>query len=172
MFDLTCLVWLPHIPLAFMNERTISSAQTFIMKCLFPVVWISGFGFGTLVLFLGGFHGRENAAPPESMKWEFLAIWIAGSAFIWWVCARLKKVQISNDSIIVSNFLKEIRIPFDQIIDVTENRWINIHPVTIHLRSATCFGSRIMFMPTKRLFGWRTHPIVGELRKLANLTSN
>ena len=155
-----------------MNERTVSSAQTFVMKCLFPAVWISGFGIGTLVLFLGGFDGRDNAAPPESMKWQFLAAWIAGSVFIWWGCARLKKVQISNDEIIVSNFLKEIRIPFNEIIDVTENRWINIHPITIHLRSDTCFGSRIMFMPTRRLFGWGAHPIVGELRGLAKLTSD
>lgn len=154
-----------------MNDRTISSAQTFIMKFLFPVVWISGFGIGTLLLFLGGFHGRDNSAPPDSMKWEFLAAWVAGSAFIWWGCARLKKVQISSDAIIVSNFLKELCIPFSEIIDVTENRWINIHPVTIHLRSDTCFGSRIMFMPTRRLFGWGRHPILGELRTLANLPS-
>jgi len=33
--------------------RTISSAQTFVMKLVVPLVWIGGFGFGTAALFRG-----------------------------------------------------------------------------------------------------------------------
>jgi hypothetical protein len=36
-------------------ERTLSSAWTFWAKYLFPVMWISGFGFGTILLWSGGF---------------------------------------------------------------------------------------------------------------------
>jgi hypothetical protein len=149
-----------------MNERTISSQMTFLMKFIFPILWISGFGCGTMASCLGGFHSGQNPPPP---KWLFLAVWLVGSAFIWWACMRLKKVRVGSDAIYVSNFLKEIRVPFDEIFDVTENRWINIHPVTIHFRSTTIFGNKIVFMPTRRLFGWRSHPIVNELRELAHL---
>jgi hypothetical protein len=152
-----------------MNERTISSDLTFLMKFVFPTIWITGFGMGTLGLFFGGLHGRDNQAPPEFMKWQFLFFFIAGSIFIWWACARLKKVRVAADAIHVSNFLQEIRIPFGEIQEVTENRWLNIHPITICFRTTTTFGDRIVFMPTRRLFGWRSHPIVAELRKLAHL---
>jgi hypothetical protein len=54
---------------------------------------------------------------------------------------------------------------------VAENRWINIHPVTIYFRSETIFGRQIVFMPTRRLFGiGQPHPVVGELRALAHLS--
>jgi hypothetical protein len=151
-----------------MNARTLSSAQTCWMKFVFPTMWISMFGLGTLGLFLGAFRGPDNTPPPEGMKWGFLAAWLVGTTFIYWGCARLKRVRVEDSSIYVSNYLKEIRIPFDAVVDVTENRWINIHPVTIHLRSATDFGDRITFMPKIRIFGWRSHPVVAELRELAH----
>src|SRR5437762_2850929 len=75
------------------NERTLSSAQIFFMKLVFPAVWISMFGLATIGLFLRAFHDPNNAMATGWMKWQFLAIWIAGSALIWWSCVRLKRVR-------------------------------------------------------------------------------
>jgi hypothetical protein len=150
-----------------MNERTLSSSQTVFVKFVFPTIWISMFGLGTIALFFGAFRGNGGQAPPEWMKWNFLSIWTAGTAFIYWNCGRLKRVRVDDSALYVSNYFKEIRIPFDAIADVTENRWVNIHPVTIHLRSPTDFGDRITFMPRTRIFNWRSHPVVEELRGLA-----
>jgi hypothetical protein len=151
-----------------MSDRTLSSAQTFYMKFVLPTMWISMFGLGALAMFLGGLRGPDNTPPPEGMKWGFLAVWIAGTTFLYWGCASLKKVRVVDSALYVSNYLREIRIPFDAVRDVTENRWINIHPVTIHLRFATDFGDRITFMPKMRIFTWRSHPVVAELRELAH----
>jgi len=151
------------------NERTLSSAWTFWQKFVFPTLWISMFGFGSLGLFLGVFHDGDDAAPPGWMKWLFLAVWIIGSIFIGWGCGRLKKVRTDGSAILISNYFKEVRIPLDAVRDVTENRWINIHPVTIHFRHPTPFGDRIVFMPAVRFFGWRPHPVVSELRELAHV---
>jgi hypothetical protein len=156
-------------PLQYMTPHTLSSAQTFWMKFVFPTIWISMFGLGTLGLFLGAFRGIDKTEPPDGMKWSFLAAWIVGTAFLYWYCARLKRVRVDESEICISNYLKEIRIPFEAIKDVTENRWINIHPVTIHLRSATAFGNSIVFMPKIRFFCWSRHPVVDELRELARV---
>jgi hypothetical protein len=152
-----------------MNERTLSSAKTFLMKYIFSSVWIFGFGLGTLVLFLGAFRNRDGVGAPEEMKWLFLTVWVFGSLFIWWGCGRLKRVRTDGTVIVVSNYLEEFRIPLNEIQAVTENRWINIHPVTIHLRHPSPFGKSIVFMPRSRLFSWRSHPVVGELRELAHI---
>lgn len=150
--------------------KTISSAQTFLMKIIFPVVWITGFGAGTLSLWLGSMHGRYGAPPPPEMKWQFLASWVAGSAFILWGCAGLKKVRVDATHLYVSNFRKEIAVPFSNLVNVTENRWINIRPVTIYFRVPTEFGQKITFMPTTRIFGfWSSHPVVAELKKLVGI---
>src|SRR5437867_5765502 len=105
-----------------MKERTLSSAQTFWMKFVFPTIWISMFGLGTLALFLGSFRGADNSLPPEIMKWGFLAAWIAGTIFIYWTCARLKRVRIEDSAIYASNYLKEIRISARSRLSITTKR--------------------------------------------------
>lgn len=148
-------------------KRTLSSLQTFLMKIIFPVIWIPLFGFGTLTRIFGGFEG-----PGPQPTWLFLVIWIAASAFIYWNCVRLKVVSVDDNFLYVSNYLKEIAVPLSEIYDVTENLWINIHPVTIHLRSPSEFGDKIVFMPKTRLFAFfSSHPVVDELKELARSSS-
>jgi len=133
------------------------------MKVMFPAVWIPLFGLGPLMMFLGGVEGADAPA-----KWIFLVAWVAGSIFIYWSCIRLKEVRVDDDFLYVSNYLKEITIPLSEIFDVRENIWVNIHPVTIQLKSPSEFGDKIVFMPTVRFFGlFSSHPVVSELKELA-----
>jgi hypothetical protein len=148
--------------------KTLSSAQTLIMKIVFPFIWIIGFGFGTLCLWLGELHGKNGVAAPAFFKWQFLGIWIAGTLFIRWGCVGLKRVRRDSENLYVSNFMKEIAVPLNMIENVTENRWINIHPVTIHFRSTTEFGQKITFMPAMRFMSfWSSHPVVEELKRVS-----
>jgi hypothetical protein len=86
---------------------------------------------------------------------------VCGCAFIVRTCVPLKRVRLTQDTLLISNYWREIRVPLRDVHDVTESRWINIHPVTLHLRHPTAFGSRVVFMPKTRWFGsWWPHPIV------------
>ena len=136
------------------------------MKIIFPALWIPLWGFGTLMMFLGQFEGAL-----ESPKWVFLFAWLAGSAFIYWSCARLKKVSVDSDFLYVSNYLREISIPLSDIRDVTENVWLNIHPVTVHLKSPSDCGDKIIFMPKIRFSFFSSHPVVTELKDMAGAKS-
>ena len=60
---------------------------------------------------------------------------------------RLKRVAISGHSLAISNYLATIQVPLREVARVTENRWINIHPVTLHFRKPTAFGTSVVFMP-------------------------
>ena len=51
----------------------------------------------------------------------------------------------------VSNYIREISVPFSEIIDVRQNRWINYRPITIYFRDATEFGGKATFMPKWRI---------------------
>ena len=133
------------------------------MKVIFPGLWIPLFGIAPLTMFLGAFESQD--ADP---KWLFLIFWLVGSAFIYWSCIRLKEVSVDENFLYVSNYLKEIAIPLSEIQDVTENVWVNIHPVTIRLNSPSEFGDKIVFMPRVRFFEFfSSHPVVDELKELA-----
>jgi hypothetical protein len=148
-------------------QRTLSSSQTFFIKAVFPVLWVGGFAVGTLSMFLlPGSNGPGE--PPPGMKWIFLLLTILGTAFLYWTSIRLKRVRMDDQALYVSNYLEEIRIPLQDVREVTENRWINIHPVTIELLGDTAFGRRVVFMPKVRLFAlWSHHPVVGEISEAA-----
>jgi len=64
------------------SRRTLSSSKTFLLKFIFPTLWIGGFGAGVSTLWFGEFMGSVSAHDPE-LKWIFIFVWLAGSAFIW-----------------------------------------------------------------------------------------
>ena len=132
------------------------------MKIILPAFWISFFGVNTVAMFI-----LADEGPQSSGAWIFLMVWIAGSAFFLWDSVRLKVVSVDENVLYVSNYLKEIVIPLSQIYDVTENFWLNTHPVTIHLKSRSEFGHRIVFMPKTRFLFFTSHPVVKELKQLA-----
>jgi len=139
---------------------TLSSRLTFFTKVIFPIAWISGFCIGTIAMWVS-----DNA--PNQVKRGFLACLILGSLFIWWSCARLKRVRIDGRTLYISNYLREIALPLNIVEHVSENRAINIRPVTLYFRRATDFGNKILFMPKARMMWfWHSHPVVGEIRQM------
>ncbi len=148
-----------------MQERTLSSGWTFWMKFLFPAIWIACFGFGTILIWQ---KVPNDAMPP----FAFLGAWILGTALIIWNTAGLKRIRIDERQLYLSNYLREISVPFTAISDVRQNRWLSTRPITVHFEDATEFGDKVTFMPKWRfrLFFWNIDPVVGELRQLAGLT--
>jgi hypothetical protein len=151
--------------------RTISSAQTFLMKVVLPALWVGGFFSGAVALLLGAGTASGRAIhPPQSadMKWISLACALVGAALIYWTCVRLKRVEMTDSELHISNFLRELVVPLHDIDEITENRWLKTHPVTIRFKRRTEFGYSIVFMPKTRWFAFRSsHPIVAELRAAA-----
>ena len=142
-------------------QRTISSKQTLLVKFVTPVF----IAFYVLILARGAFLS-VFVFSLQNVIFPLLLLGI--SAYVIWYNLRLKKVTILSKSLLISNHIKEIKVPFSEINLVTESFWNNIHPVTIHLKTPTEFGSKIVFMPTYRFFGfWTSHPIVRELNGLA-----
>lgn len=146
-------------------RRTLSSARTFLMKFVFPTLWVAGFAAGTALLFTPhGFTNRDGSPTPPEMKWIFLGVTVIGALVLYWFGMRLKRVEMDEQWLYVSNFARETRIPLGDIEEVTEHRWLNNHPITLDFRRETEFGSQIIFMPRTRSWKfWRPHPVVAEL---------
>lgn len=100
--------------------------------------------------------------------WPFFFPVIAMVAVsIYWYYVRLKKVIVDEDGLVVSNFVREIRVPWRDIVEVTGSRWVNTRQITITLDRDLGFGSSIIFMPkTRILWPGQEHPMAQELRDL------
>jgi hypothetical protein len=148
-------------------KEDLSSDWTYIYKFIFPIFWIGGFGIGTISMW-----SSPNNGIPLSDRFTFLAAWLLGSAYIYWTCIRLKAVWIDDNFLYISNTRKRCQVPLAQITKVTEWRWDNAHPVTVHFAQPTEFGASIVFMPKVRMFGfWSSHPVVARIREAAKLSS-
>ncbi len=109
------------------------------MKFVFPVLWISACGAGTVTAL---------ADRPPGYPWQALpVVWLLGSLGCYWFAGRLKKVTIEQDGLIISNYFREICVPWRSITLVSGSRWINTSRVTVTFDRDTGFGTSIIFMP-------------------------
>lgn len=97
----------------------------------------------------------------------FSVIALVGIISMYLTVMRYKKVSVDDEFLYVSNYRKEITIPVSNISGVTETRWVRTRPITIHLKTDSEFGRKIVFMP--RIFDSKT--IVAELKAFAKITS-
>jgi hypothetical protein len=145
------------------ERRVISSSQTFFVKFIGPALFVPVAAYLLLLSPRGGpFPG------PFELPWLLMA-----GAFVYslWWSFQLKRVAVDAVWIYVSDYSREIKLPLSAIVDVRENRWLKLHPVTIAFDRDTPWGTRIKFMPKIRVFipGWLSHPIVAELREQGDL---
>ena len=150
-----------------MTPRTLSSAETLLMKFVFPPLWIVGCAFVTATLFFypGFWHPADSGLPAGLMKWFFLVATVVGARYVWAWYVPIKRVRMDDTMLYISNYSTEIAVPLADVAGVSEKRWLRLHPVTIEFRTETAFGPQIIFMPRLRLFGfWFSHPVVEEIR--------
>ena len=134
--------------------RVISSAQTFITKFILPVMVVAVLAYGL----------------PRASGRVLLILAPAGLlvvASIYWFYVRLKKVAIDSEGLAISNYVREVRVPWRDVIKVTGSRWKKTRQVTITFDRDVGFGTSIVFMPKFRfLWPGLEHPIAQELRGL------
>jgi hypothetical protein len=132
--------------------RVISSAQTFFAKFIVPII----------VLAILPFLAFRSGVGPI-----FVPVGVLAAVTVYWYYSRLKKVAIDSDGLVISNYLREVRIPWRQIVDVSGSRWVNTRQVKVTFNRDTGFGTSIIFMPKIRmLWPGQESPIAQELRDL------
>ncbi len=137
-------------------KRTISSSVTIVYKFIFPGFMILAFAGGGFVMLAGG---ETRIALPYSFFFVLVIV------LAYYFGMRLKKVEMDDEKLYISNYSRVIEVHRSKIKKVSENKWINIHPVYIDFSTSTEFGDRIVFMPKVRPFAFfSSHPIVGELK--------
>lgn len=130
----------------------ISSGSTWIMKFAFPLLWGGIWSFATTQLFLdsGSLRSSGGDAPPWWLKWVFLGGLLLGAALIGRIGNGLKRVELVDRTVRVSNYLREITIPIGQIEDVTLSTTMRVNNVPLarlELRHESDFGRYIEFIP-------------------------
>jgi hypothetical protein len=148
------------------EPKSVSSPWTFSAKFIAPVLWFVFGGYFVFTGLTGHPLSRGHASAPVA-KWLLIAGWAVGGLVALKTSAGLKRVRMDGQGLVVSDYLSEIRVPFDEIRSVEENRWKKGRPVTITLGRPSLYGNKFTFLPWPLVKGFHEHPLVGELRRRA-----
>lgn len=159
--------------------RTLSIRSTPLLKFALAPMWIGAVGYAVWLLWTdpqAALGGREPGASMVALQWFLLALIAASLLVLFAFVVPLKRVQLASDSLRVSNYVREITVPFGAIARVRQHWLPTFRLITLDLRGETPFGHRIIFMPAvpQRLAFWRQSywhedEMVRELRALAGL---
>jgi hypothetical protein len=143
-----------------MERRRLDSVATFGIKFVVPALWLAALARAIQMVL------REPASPSPG----FVVFCVLSGAFMLRQTYGLKRVDLVGQTLVISDYLKEIAVPLNQIERITQLPMTN-SPVTIHLRNHTDLGRKIRFFPGMRAInGISNHPVVAELSDAAHLT--
>ena len=130
--------------------RDFSSSFTLLYKIAYPVIWAVGSGTVGVLWYLHPEKVKYNGvmgAAPAWFAYFWLAMSGAGAAFILWYFGRFMYVGIEDGMLVVSNYWKDWRVPFAQIEDARQTRFMNAPHITITLKEDVGCGREVVFMP-------------------------
>lgn len=128
--------------------QRVSTNFTLFYKFFIPIFWAVFFGsFVVAVLLLD---------PPRLMGmrdpvWKIVVggLYILGLLILWWGLVRLKRVEMDEEFVYVTNYFKHARYPWHNIENVHARDWLLFHPVDITFYDAGYFGKKVTFVPSK-----------------------
>ena len=106
-----------------------------------PILWIAGVigGLSGILLKTGHFF----VAPGFRLLMAFLFL---ATVFMFWLSARIQRVGYAGRDLVISNFLREERIPFDHV-EAAEPVWWNYRRmVRVRFRTHTSFGYVVYYI--------------------------
>jgi len=124
--------------------KNISTSLTIFLKLFIPIFWMVFFGAFTI----GAFVQEISVGPFSPNAFRLLAIvfFLFGCLFLYFTLMQLKRVDMDDDFMYVSNYFKTVRYPYQAIDKVKERDWLLFHTVHVSFREAGIFGKKIVFV--------------------------
>jgi hypothetical protein len=133
--------------------KRVSTNLTLFYKFFIPIFWIVFFGATTLaVLFLE--YEAIGDIPANNFKIGTVLFFLTGIIFFYWALLGLKRVEMDEQFVYVTNYFKTARYPYHQVDRITVGSFPIFHPITINLKNKGIFGKKITFVPSRKKFSF------------------
>jgi hypothetical protein len=115
---------------------------TFLNKLVLPILW-----FAILLgvpLWVIATAGQISVASGFRF---IVAFFLIATVPLTWLTFHLQRVGYSGRTLVIGNYLREARIPFEDVEAVEPVWWYRGRLVRIRFKSRTPFGSLVYYMP-------------------------
>lgn len=139
--------------------QRVSTDLTLFYKFFIPIFWIVFFGAFTIsVLALNRAYYGSIAGGP--FRIGVVVFFLSSVAGLYFSLMRLKRVEMDEDFVYVTNYFRTVRYPYHNIEKIRESDFLFLKIVNLYLHTPGRFGRRITFVASQsrfRLF-WEQHP--------------
>jgi hypothetical protein len=112
------------------------------------VVWVAPFVIGAARLMWEWLILPGGAKSPFADFNPLVVLFlVSGGTFAFWMLGGLKRVFLKGDSLLVSDYLKEVEIPLSNVGHISGPENSSHRRIAIHLHTPSAFGDKIVFMP-------------------------
>lgn len=148
-------------------RRTLSSHTTILFSFVLPILIMGGVSCALLLCWLGKITSDDGKPLPFMTLSVLTLIWALVVVGLGRSLGFIKRVQVDDDALYVSNYRTEVRIPLSEVTTVREGgRSKEFTGARIGLRHASAFGRTIEFLPRLWLPWFGSDPAVRELKAL------
>jgi len=100
--------------------QLLSSRLTPFWKFCFPLIFGGGLGVATFAAWFHPDSWRDGGSAVE--RWGSLVMWLVGTPLFGCHAIRLRRVRRDHDGLTISDYRREVWVPFEAIADVTMHR--------------------------------------------------
>jgi hypothetical protein len=148
------------------EPKRISSLATTFWKWIFPAAWVPGAGAIAIAAWLDLLRDPL----PLLGKVGILGIWAGTSVLVVLGGRLLHHVWLEDDMLIVEGSGGRIRVPLEDVRDISETRFQKVKWIKLSLRRPTALGKEIRFAaPLTLRPPFADHPVVREIRERKRL---
>lgn len=143
--------------------QNVSSSFTVILKFALPTCWTVFFGAMSIAVWFVD-TGPVAGMDVGTFRIALTIFFFLGIAILFWAVMRIKRVEMDDHFIYVTNYFKNVRYPFHQIEKVKEQDYFFFRTIHIFLKQSGLFGQKITFIPGRVNFDefLAEHPNVVE----------
>ncbi len=131
--------------------QQVSTSLTLFLKFFIPVFWtVIVLGFNLAIWTLDG--NMFAGIPIQTFRIGILIFLLVGVAFFYFTVLQLKRVEMDQTHIFVTNYFKNFKYPWSNIENIEERDFVIFRTIHIVLKEPGTFGKKIAFVASRRKF--------------------
>jgi hypothetical protein len=130
--------------------QTVSSQLTLFFKIFLPIFSLTFLGSMTLSLWF--YDAAQSITTGLGVKMTATMLFLLVLFLVIRYTFPLKRVEMGNGVMHVTNYIKNFRYPFQDIDHIVVHDFGVLRMVHVHLKAAGSFGKKISFLASNRVF--------------------
>ena len=128
--------------------QRVSTNLTLFYKFVLPTFWLVFVSAFTVTVWFSD-SPYLFGYPILYIRLAATLLLLSGGLFLYWAVMGLKRVELTEDFVYVTNYRKAFRYPWHNVARIEQRDYLLFHPIDIYFHKPGFFGKKITFLPSR-----------------------